>query len=90
MNFLLSNEYKSFLKILRRDLYDLAVVGGEDYSLLITVDQNHYQALLEDYSKQFGRPLFAIGTITSAINQIEFKRDGESRSFKNVFDHFNF
>lgn len=44
---------------------ELAVAGGEDYKLLLTVDVGAAARLAEDYKAKFGEPLYEIGRIVA-------------------------
>ncbi|WP_068468075.1 thiamine-phosphate kinase [Candidatus Protochlamydia phocaeensis] len=67
---------------------ELAATAGEDYCLLVTVDPASYNELNQAYQKQFGRPLFKIGQITSSPSLI-YLHHGQPFSLSNKgFDHF--
>ena len=44
---------------------ELAVAGGEDYTLLLTADVGAAARLAEDYKAKFGEPLYEIGRIVA-------------------------
>lgn len=45
---------------------ELAMTGGEDYKLLLTVAPECYAALAENYLAKFGSPLHPVGRITES------------------------
>jgi thiamine-monophosphate kinase len=69
------------------DPLELALTGGEDYCLLLTVDSNAFQKIQRGFKKKFGTPLFEIGSITGS--RLEYLNEGQriSLHYKN-FDHF--
>jgi len=73
------------------DLLDLALTGGEDYRLLLTVEGKNAEALIEAYNQAFSEPLTPVGKITSGQKgQIEWLRKGEKVDFsKHGFNHFS-
>jgi thiamine-monophosphate kinase len=67
----------------------LALSGGEDYCLLLTVDPQAYEKLNEAYQEHFHRPLFRIGTIEKGF---EIKYTYRQQPFKPIqsgFNHFS-
>lgn len=60
-----SLELKKFAKYTEVSLFDLAIVGGEDYSLLLTVAPRELDKLKVGYQEKFGKSLYSIGRITS-------------------------
>jgi thiamine-monophosphate kinase len=69
---------------------EIAITGGEDYCLLITVDPGLYNIISGKFEKEFHRKLPGIGLITN--------EEGKLKYFKNEklvviqghgFDHFN-
>ncbi len=55
----------------------LALSGGEDYTLLLTVDPNHFDQLAEGFKKEFNRPLHVIGKIEEGEQGIRYLRSRE-------------
>jgi len=72
------------------DSIQLALTGGEDYSLLCTCDPILFPSLQKDFQKQFSTPLFEIGRITSSDRgKIIYEKQGELIQLKTpYFDHF--
>ncbi|MCX7984155.1 MAG: thiamine-phosphate kinase [Bacteroidetes bacterium] len=68
---------------------ELALTGGEDYCLLLTVDRSHYTILAEKFMERFKRPLYHIGTIEEQSFGLQYyKRDTPVVLSKRGFDHF--
>lgn len=53
---------------------DLALSGGEEYKLLVTVAAEEYEALAAAYQEQFSAPLYPIGRITTLPTEGESLR----------------
>jgi len=71
------------------DAVETAAAGGEDYCLLVTVEQGSFDKVAAGFKRRFGRPLAAIGTIRSASYGLRYfkgTRRAELRS--RGFDHF--
>ncbi|MDR2882404.1 MAG: thiamine-phosphate kinase [Alistipes sp.] len=68
---------------------ELAVTGGEDYKLLLTVAPEAWSRLAEDYLARFGTPLRAVGRVTAGPPEIAWLDGGEPVA-KNLrgFVHF--
>ena len=56
---------------------ELAYSGGEDYTLLLTVDPEAFEKLAGDFSKTFGRPLQVIGKIIEGEPGLKYLRNGK-------------
>lgn len=68
---------------------EMAVTGGEDYCLLLTVDASGYPALARDFEEYFRRPLWAIGTILSPEQGIQYYSENTTIHLNSHgFDHF--
>lgn len=70
--------------------YDLALTGGEDYRLLLTIDNNEFKNLAKLYNQLFAQPLTPIGTITSEnTGKIKWTKKGiEIEYNQKGFNHF--
>lgn len=44
---------------------EMAAIGGEDYSLVLTIEEKAFESIAEAYQNQFGHPLHQIGRIVS-------------------------
>ncbi len=65
-----------------------ALCGGEDYKLLLTASSDSVAELRETFEQEFGRPLYAIGKITSG-SEIEWLKDGEVQQINMMgFRHY--
>lgn len=79
-------------KICQEQLWDpmeFALVGGEDYCLLVTINSDEFSQILEAYQQHFGLSLFRIGAIQSSNNELVYQKDGQvvSINYKN-YNHF--
>ncbi|MBD3224991.1 MAG: thiamine-phosphate kinase [Caldithrix sp.] len=71
------------------NIMELALAGGEDYSLLITVDGPSYSGIAKQFEQTFKRPLHAIGKIIKGDPQITYLSNGKIVSpFKQGYTHF--
>jgi len=68
---------------------ELALVGGEDYCLLLTVAPQAFESLQSAFQCQFHCPLFPIGHINDHKGELKYKRDNEiiQIAYKN-YNHF--
>jgi len=57
---------------------ELAFSGGEDYTLLLTIDPEAFEKLAGDFKKTFGRPLHVIGKINKGEPSIHYLRNGKA------------
>jgi thiamine-monophosphate kinase len=88
-NLPISNELKNASNRYGWDYYQLAVAGGEDYCLLLTVDPKDFEKISNDYTKEFNSELYKIGEVTESRGRIEYLKNGEKYTFgKQGFDHF--
>lgn len=60
-----NNAFKKNCTHLQLDPIDVLLTGGEDYSLLCTIDTAHYAQLAQDFKQTFGYALQCIGDIMS-------------------------
>ena len=85
----LSDELKNICNVYQWDARELAVAGGEDYCLLLTVSPGEFAALAADFSKAFHRPLTAIGEVTANAGSLRWLAQGRPHNFGNEgWDHF--
>ncbi len=71
------------------DAMELALSGGEDYSLLFTVDERHGEKIRAGFEREFGRPLHTIGHIVQGKPAVTWTRGGEKAALKGKgFHHF--
>lgn len=71
------------------DPLELALVGAEDYCLLLTVSFEAFESLNQAFQKQFDSPLFAIGIVNDREDQLIYLKNGETIqiNYKN-YNHF--
>jgi thiamine-monophosphate kinase len=69
--------------------YEIAVNGGEDYCLMLTVENHQFEYVKNNFSTLFSKPLFPIGEITDNRGNLTFKLNNKKIDFsKHGFDHF--
>jgi len=69
--------------------YEIAVNGGEDYCLMLTVENRQFEYIKNNFSTHFSKPLYPIGKITDHKGDLTFKLNKKSIDFsKHGFDHF--
>jgi thiamine-monophosphate kinase len=85
----ISQNLKDFCTRFDFDPIDYALSGGEDYTLLCTIAPQNADKIAIAFKKEFKRPLFAVGEITSK-EQIEMVYpDGETKPLTPTgWDHF--
>lgn len=67
---------------------DLALSGGEDYCLMVTVDPKYYTELEQAFFNQFHRPLHQIGTILPGTDVLYTFNKETYTPAGSGFDHF--
>ena len=71
------------------DTLELALTGGEDYHLLLTVSADNFECIRHSFHNTFGLPLFEIGHITNKADELIHLRQGEIIQMRYTnFDHF--
>ena len=60
----ISKELKEFANLKFINPFEYAVLGGEDYCLLLTIDLNLFSIIQEGFWKNFKVPLFPIGNVS--------------------------
>ncbi|MEI8364820.1 MAG: thiamine-phosphate kinase [Parachlamydiaceae bacterium] len=71
------------------DTLELALTGGEDYCLLLTVSADAFESIQNSFQSTFRLPLFDIGHITSQSEELIYHRQGEVIQTRYTnFDHF--
>ncbi|MGD0339216.1 MAG: thiamine-phosphate kinase [Bacteroidota bacterium] len=68
---------------------EIALTGGEDYCLLITIDPEYYAQIAHSFQKKFNRPLTKIGNILEKEKGLQYSEDGKKYMVhKHGYDHF--
>ena len=71
------------------DALELAVAGGEEYCLLLTIRKKAFETIQEAFTKNFQKPLYDIGTIVESPSKIHYQKQGKPFQIKGQsFDHF--
>ena len=60
----ISKELKEFANLKCINPFEYAVLGGEDYCLLLTIDSNQFSIIQEGFWENFKVPLFPIGNVS--------------------------
>jgi thiamine-monophosphate kinase len=69
--------------------YEIAVNGGEDYCLMLTVENHQFEYIKNNFGIHFSKPLFPIGKITDKKGNLTFKLNNKKIDLsKHGFDHF--
>lgn len=69
------------------EVAELALSGGEDYKLLLTVQKEGFASLERDFEQEFGKKLFKIGEIEET-KKIRYANKGKEVAIKTGFTHF--
>lgn len=71
------------------DALEIALGGGEDYCLMLSVEETQYTKIAQRFERHFKKPLYAIGKIMEADQGLLYTENGQnlSRQFSG-FDHF--
>jgi thiamine-monophosphate kinase len=85
----ISQNLKDFCGRFDFDPVDYALSGGEDYTLLCTITPNRAEKIAHAFEKEFKRPLFAIGEITTGEQLTLNYPDGKTKPITPTgWDHF--
>ena len=88
-NIPLSTDLKELCRLHKLDPLKLAVSGGEDYTLLMTIDGPAFDEITMHYQKQFESYLYPIGCILEGEPSVVYKKNGEIvEQDADGFDHF--
>ncbi len=88
-NIPLSLELKEYAHRKKENAQEMAVVGGEDYELLLTVLAAKADDVQQKFQDFFKRPLFCIGEVTSD-QKISYKKNNQEVIIKRQsFSHFS-
>ena len=73
----------------KQDVFEMALLGGEDYELLFTINPHEFEILKKEYENKFSETLYDIGQIKSGNSEIQFLKDNQSWFLRNQgFKHF--
>ncbi len=71
------------------DIWELALTGGEDYCLMLTLDPKHYAKIADQFASQFNKNLSKIGNITDKKAELKLTFEGEGHEItKRGYNHF--
>ncbi len=71
------------------NIFEIAVGGGEDYCLMVTLDAGFADKIMKMFEIQFNKPLYPIGSINNTTEKLVFKKNNKKIDFlKHGFDHF--
>lgn len=85
----ISDELKKVSDELKWNAVEIALTGGEDYSLLFTINPDGFQEFSEKYYNKFGSQVYIIGEITNT-DKLEYRDGNKMMEFnRRGFDHFN-
>lgn len=79
-----------YLSNVEWDALELALVGGEDYCLLLTVAPESCEKLQREFEQEFNRPLFPIGKITNQTHEVIYSKSGKKIQIDySNYNHFH-
>ncbi|MDR2928905.1 MAG: thiamine-phosphate kinase [Cytophagaceae bacterium] len=89
-NIPLSPQLQEVSQLYGFDVTELAVSGGEDYHLLVTIAKEQFAETAAAYRLKFGKELYAIGSITAEDSEpaVQWLKDGKPVEVKGGFNHF--
>jgi thiamine-monophosphate kinase len=69
--------------------YEIAVCGGEDYCLMLTIEKHQFEYIKNNFTLRFNKPLYPVGKITAKKGTLNFKlKSKKTDIIKHGFDHF--
>ncbi|MCB0379575.1 MAG: thiamine-phosphate kinase, partial [Bdellovibrionales bacterium] len=87
----LSKELVRICETMNWDPYEFAFAGGEDYELLIAIQQDSFEVIRSDFLKEFSTPLTAIGRVKAGNGHVNFLKSGHTyKQAYQPFSHFDF
>lgn len=85
----ISGELKKLTEEQNWNPYELALSGGEDYVLLLTIDKENFKSISEDFRKKFDKTLYAIGSVQKGKPGIIYTHKGKKiEGLKKGYTHF--
>ncbi len=86
----ISGPLKKASKVFAWDPVHLALNGGEDYCLLVSIDKKHFNRISREFSEMFDFPLCPIGRAVENSQGIVYTYEGEQTTvFADGFDRYN-
>ena len=71
------------------DPISLAISGGEDYCLLLTIEKESFEKISSKYKRKFQKPLYPIGEVTKAPEEIVYRISNQKVQLNlKSFNHF--
>jgi thiamine-monophosphate kinase len=68
---------------------EMAVSGGEDYGLLLTIDKNAFSSIKKAFIREFQKELFPVGEIVTGEAKIQyFKENKPIENIRRGYTHF--
>lgn len=83
-----SKQLKKLSLQLKKDVYDFALKGGEDYELLFTVKEDFENTLETGFKKHFNKKIFKVGTITKSETVCSIDKSGNIEVISGGYNHF--
>lgn len=84
----MSPEYLEFSRVHHWNASQQAIVSGEEYSLLFTVEAGEFESLNSKFIKQFGSGLFVIGRIKEGEGVLYLQGDKAIQIESKAYNHF--
>lgn len=85
----ISKELRQSARKFGWNIEEIAAAGGEDYCLLVTVEEKEFSGLGRKFYKKFGKQLTPIGRITAQTgHQLYYKNGKNIVLARSGFDHF--
>ncbi|MBE9488385.1 MAG: thiamine-phosphate kinase [Bacteroidetes bacterium] len=84
---LTTQETKTLCNNLNINSQELALSGGEDYALLLTISSDAFNKINKEYKALFNSELYSIGTINSD-NKITYLSENKVTDINRGFTHF--
>jgi thiamine-monophosphate kinase len=85
----ISKQLASFCRRFGFDPVDMALTGGEDYTLLVTISSEVAESVENNYLKAFGSPIYPIGEVVNPEHMELVNPDGLVETLEHTgWDHF--
>ena len=84
-----SEDLRHFCRRFGRTAQEMALAGGEDYTLLVTASADRAADISDEFQRKIGRPLYEIGEITESPRLEIVAADGSAAPLSPAgWDHF--